>query len=91
MSRPRSALSSRHRKTLEAILARPTRSNIKWREIEALLVSLGAAVSEGNGSRVRVFLNNRVATFHRPHPQPETDKGAVDSVREFLIHAGVGQ
>ena len=26
---------------------------------------------------------------HEPHPEKETDKGAVKSVREFLIKAGV--
>jgi hypothetical protein len=29
------------------------------------------------------------AVFHEPHPEKETDKGAVKSVREFLIKAGV--
>ena len=29
------------------------------------------------------------AIFHQPHPQRETDKGAVKSVREFLVQAGV--
>jgi hypothetical protein len=27
--------------------------------------------------------------LHRPHPQKETDKGAVVSMRRFLIEAGV--
>jgi hypothetical protein len=31
----------------------------------------------------------RAAVFHRPHPRPETKKGAVDAVRQFLINAGV--
>jgi hypothetical protein len=43
----------------------------------------------GRGSRVRVLLNGRVATFHRPHPQKETDKGALVSARRFLTEAGV--
>jgi len=35
------------------------------------------------------MLNDIVAVFHRPHPQKETDKGALKSVRRFLINAGV--
>ncbi len=35
------------------------------------------------------ILNGVLATFHRPHPQPVTDKGAVKSVRRFLANAGV--
>lgn len=38
----------------------------------------------------RLFsLNGVLATFHRPHPEPTTDKGAVKSVRRFLENAGV--
>jgi hypothetical protein len=29
------------------------------------------------------------AVFHRPHPQKETDKGAMMSMRRFLENAGV--
>ncbi|MFN6309943.1 MAG: type II toxin-antitoxin system HicA family toxin, partial [Planctomyces sp.] len=34
-------------------------------------------------------LNDVRAVFHRPHPQKETDKGAVRSMRRFLTEAGV--
>ena len=50
---------------------------------------LGAEITEGNGSRVRVTLRGVRAVFHRPHPEKETDKGAVGSVRDFLDAAGV--
>ncbi|MGE9640639.1 type II toxin-antitoxin system HicA family toxin, partial [Escherichia coli] len=26
---------------------------------------------------------------HRPHPSPDTDKGAVESVRDWLLSIGV--
>ncbi|WP_363318184.1 hypothetical protein [Nostoc sp. NMS4] len=29
------------------------------------------------------------AIFHRPHPEKETDKGAVKSMRRFLTEAGI--
>lgn len=75
--------------TLAAIFARPTRADIRWAAIEALLRALGGEVSERAGSRVAARLNGITAIFHRPHPRPETKKGAVDAVRQFLIHAGV--
>jgi hypothetical protein len=50
---------------------------------------LGAEIEEGRGSRVRILLNNQVSVFHRPHPRKETDKGALVSVRKFLISCGV--
>jgi hypothetical protein len=64
-------------------------SALAWRDIEALFVACGADISEGQGSRVRVALNGVRAVFHRPHPQKETDKGAVRSVRRFPSEAGI--
>lgn len=81
-------MKSKHRKILQAVFADPVRSNILWADIENLLKALGAEVSEGEGSRVRIALNNVRAVFHRPHPSKETDKGAVKSVRRFLAEAG---
>lgn len=74
----------KHRRTLEAIFARPVSGNIKWQEVEALFVALGAEVSERSGSRVAVFLFNEVKVFHRPHPSPDVDKGAIASIRKWL-------
>ena len=82
-------MNARHRRALAAIYERPERSDIVWRDIEALFVALGADMSEGSGSRVRVALNGVRAVFHRPHPERVTDKGAVKSVRRFLGEAGV--
>lgn len=82
-------LSSRHQKTLQAIFDNPVRSDVDWKKIESLLTVLGAEVSEGRGSRVRVVLNDVKAVFHRPHPQKEIDKGALKSVRRYLKEAGI--
>jgi hypothetical protein len=83
------SLGSKHRKTLEAVFEDPVRSNVAWADVEKLFVALGAEVSEGRGSRVRVYLGGVRAVFHRPHPQKETDRGALRSVRRFLVEAGV--
>ena len=79
----------KHQKTLEAIFDTPVRSSIAWSDIEKMLSALGAEISEGSGSRVRIALNGVRAVFHRPHPQKETDKGAVVSMRRFLLEAGI--
>jgi hypothetical protein len=79
----------KHRRTLEAIFEKPERANIAWRDVEDLLSALGAEISEGNGSRVRIALKDVRAVFHRPHPHKEINKGAVKSVRRFLEAAGV--
>lgn len=79
----------KHQKTLELIFARPVSGNVPWRDIEALFVELGAEVSEREGSRVGVRLFGERRVFHRPHPAPNTDKGAVAAVREWLNANGV--
>ena len=79
----------KHQRTLALIFSRPVSGSIKWRDIEALLLALGAEVTEREGSRVgiKVFGDRRV--FHRPHPSPDTDKAAVESVRKWLEINGV--
>jgi HicA toxin of bacterial toxin-antitoxin, len=76
----------KHQRTLEAIFTR--QASIPWTDIESMLKSFGAELSEGRGSRVRIALNGVRAVFHRPHPEKETDRGAVASMRRFLLEAG---
>ena len=82
-------LKRKHRKTLEAIFDVPVRSDVVWLDIESMLKALGAEMTEGRGSRVRIVLHGVRAVFHRPHPQKETDKGALKSMQRFLMEAGV--
>lgn len=82
-------MQNRHRRTLNAIFENPIRADVAWSDIEALLRALGAELTEGRGSRVRIVLNGTRAVFHRPHPQKETDKGALRSMRRFLTEAGI--
>lgn len=82
-------MGSKRRQTLSAIFEDPVRANIARQDIESALIWLGAEIKEGAGSRVRIALNGIRAVFHRPHPQKETDKGAVKSLRRFLTEAGI--
>ena len=84
-----SKLNKKQKNTLEKIFKDPISSNVLWSDIETLLLALGAEISEGRGSRVRIYLNGIRAVFHRPHPKKETDKGALKSMRRFLETAGV--
>lgn len=82
-------LNNKQKKTLERIFEDPLRSNVQWRDIESLLITLGAKITEGQGSRVRVILKDCYAVFHHPHPERVTNKGALKSVRRFLVNTGV--
>ena len=82
-------MQKRHERTLARIFSHPTPSGLAWRDVEAMLVALGADIEERAGSRVLVKLNGRRLVAHRPHPRPEMDKGAVADMRDFLTSAGV--
>jgi HicA toxin of bacterial toxin-antitoxin, len=79
----------KHQKTLELLFNHPISANIRWSEIEALLLELGAHIEEREGSRVLIRLFGERRVFHRPHPSPMTDKGAVASLRDWLNDNGV--
>ena len=79
----------KHQKTLALIFSRPVSGNVKWKDIEQLFIELGAEISEAEGSRIGVRLFGDRRVFHRPHPSPDTDKGAVSSVRRWLESNGV--
>ena len=82
-------MNKKHTRTLENIIEKPERSDIPWKDIEGLIIALGGKITEGRGSRVRIYLNDVRAVFHRPHPKRVTDKGAVSSMRKFLKEAEV--
>lgn len=49
-------MNSKQQKTYEDIFKDPVQANIEWKDIESLFIALGAEISEGNGSRIRVKL-----------------------------------
>ena len=77
------------KRTLALIFSRPTPGNIRWEDILSLFRELGAEISEREGSRVGVRLFGDRRVFHRPHPSPDTDKGAVENIRKWLEANGV--
>ncbi|MBK1642825.1 type II toxin-antitoxin system HicA family toxin [Chromatium okenii] len=82
-------MKQKYQRTLELIFARPTSANIRWSEIEALFRELGAIIEEREGSRVSIYLFGVVRVFHRPHPSPNVDKGALTTIRKWLAANGV--
>ena len=82
-------LRKRHRDTLNHIFQTPPPSGLKWSAIESLIKALGGEIKQGNGSRCRFLLYGSIARFHRPHPSPDTDKGALVNLRDWLESIGV--
>jgi hypothetical protein len=79
----------KHLKTLKLLFARPMSANVRWDDIESLLLELGAQIEEREGSRVLIRLFGERRVFHRPHPSPMTDKGALANLRDWLSENGV--
>lgn len=82
-------MNATHRKTLISIFADPVSKSLEWRRIEALLVTIGCPVIEGNGSRVRFEKDGIIGTFHGPHPAKEAKPYQVRDARQFLENLGV--
>ena len=82
-------MNSKHRKTLEAVFAKPTPNSLEWARVESLLIAVGCDVIEGRGSRVRFTHGGHVASFHRPHPAKGAKPYQVEDARSFLTLIGV--
>lgn len=82
-------MSRKHDRVLSAILQGPVSGNIHWREVESLLLNLGATVEPGHGARLRVMLNGIDGTLHYPHHTGVCGKHDIRHVRDFLLSAGI--
>ena len=83
-------MNNKQRKVLEKIFHRPTLASIKYNEVESLLKSLGVNVDiSRKGSNVFFEYNGIIQNIHRPHPQNELKKYAVEDIRKFLTEIGV--
>jgi hypothetical protein len=83
------SVSTRHRKTLQAIFARPTSGTLVFSHIKALVIALGGVVKEREGSRVKITLHNEAWHCHRPHPGKEAKRYQVEEAREMLERLGI--
>jgi len=83
------SMNSKQTKTLKAVFATPVEGNIKFSDIEVLVVGLGGEVREGEGSRVAFFIRGGVLHAHRPHPGKEAKRYQVKEIKEWLMAVGV--
>ncbi|CAN2042826.1 Type II toxin-antitoxin system HicA family toxin [Candidatus Magnetomoraceae bacterium gMMP-15] len=77
-------MKAKHRKTFKAIFAKPTKANIKFNNIEALIKALGGEVREGGGSRIALEIFGSRKYTHRPHPGKEAKRYQVEEIRDWL-------
>ena len=83
-------MSKKHDKVLQNLFSSQISGNIHWKEIEALLVHLGAELMEGGrGATVVARLNGREFILHRPHHGATMNKNELHQLRDFLTATGV--
>ncbi len=83
------SMNSKQLRTLKRIFDSPTRSDVTWVEVESLLRAQGATFREGPGSQVWTSLGQALLSIHKPHPQKELKKYALERVRDFLREVGL--
>lgn len=80
----------KHARTLALIYKRPVSGSVRFDDALALLRELGAVIEPSReGSRIGVVFFGEVRVFHKPHPTPAMDKGAVSALRDWLESHGV--
>lgn len=82
-------MSNKHRNVLQLIFHEQVSSNVQWREVESLLLHLGANVEPSHGARFRITLNKHEFFVHHPHHSNEFGKQEIKHLRECLAAAGI--
>jgi len=82
-------MNAKQKKILAGIFEKPTRSDLRYEDVKAVLLASGAICRDGKGSRVRFEKGSSSIHIHKPHPAKVMPKYAVDLVRDFLLETGV--
>ncbi len=82
-------MNSKQAKVLRQVFTDPVSANLDWVDVENLLLSVGCQLIEGSGSRVRFVFSDRMASFHRPHPEHTAKRYQIRDARVFLRQIGI--
>ena len=82
-------MNSKQQKIFSSLFDNPVKKNIKWSDIEKLIVGVGGQISQGDGSRVRIILGEQSLNIHTPHPQKELKPYQVRAIRKLFIDQGI--
>ena len=82
-------MNNKNKQVLNAIFTEPKMVSIMYADVETLLYSLGAEITNGKGSRRRFSLNGRKCNIDEPHKRPNLLRYQVDDIRSFLQSVGI--
>lgn len=79
---------SRHDKLLQRLLGKP--KTFDWNDLRTLLIGLGYAELQGNGSRVKFYNEETrdLICLHKPHPGNNMKVGAIKDAADHLKERG---
>ena len=82
-------MNSKQQKTFKSLFCNPVKKNIKWTDVESLIVGVGGQVKCGDGSRIRIVLDECSLNIHTPHPQKELKPYQIRAIRKLLLEKGL--
>ncbi len=82
-------MNSKQQKIFSSLFDNPIRKNIKWTDVEKLIVAVGGQLKQGDGSRVRITLGGFSLNIHSPHPQKELKPYQIRAIRKLFIEKGL--
>lgn len=80
---------AKHRRILADIFSKPTPSDIRWEDVEAMLGACGVQIVQRSGSRVGLMKGGERIVVHRPHPKPIAGQATVRDIAAFLKTVGI--
>lgn len=82
-------MNSKQAKTLAKLFDDPVRNNINWVDVVSLIRAVDGMIEQGQGSRVRIVIDEQSLNIHSPHPQKELKPYQVRAVRKLLSEQGI--
>ena len=82
-------MNNKHRKILSLIYTDPVLKNIKWSSVKSLMIAVKGSIEQGNGSRIRIVMEDMSLNIHTPHPGNELKPYQVRAIRKLLKAKGL--
>jgi len=77
-------MNSKQQKILAKVLTRPVLSNIKFIDVDKMLVAMGYEKEQREGSRVAYGISTEEFVMHKPHPGDEIKKYVIVKLQKFI-------
>lgn len=77
-------MNNKHRKTFKRLMTKPILANIRFDDVDKLLIKMGYERLEREGSRVAYGIGDDEIVIHKPHPNNEIKKYVIKKLQDFI-------